>query len=118
VTQTSVRRTNSAEFCEPWSERAGRVAPDRVADIVALYADGVKIVEIGQRFKIGHRAARRVLVDAGVAIRPRGRRPMLAEHKSEIARLRREGWSYQRIADRLGVGATTVRDFDRQHALV
>jgi DNA-binding CsgD family transcriptional regulator len=85
--------------------------PGLVAQIVALYSEGVRIVEIGKRFRMGHRAARRLLVDAGVAIRPRGHRPSLAEHQDEIIRLRAEGVSYRRIGERLGAAASTVRGF-------
>jgi DNA-binding CsgD family transcriptional regulator len=89
--------------------------PGLVAQIVALYSEGVQIVEIGKRFQMGHRAARRLLVDAGVEIRPRGHRPSLVERREEIIRLRAEGMSYRRIGERLGVAASTVRGFHLGH---
>ena len=75
-----------------------------------MYRQGVKIIEIGRQFGIGNRQARRVLDGAGVVIRPRGRRPMLADRRGEVMGLRDQGWSYARIADRIGVTASTVRD--------
>jgi len=82
-----------------------------IEKIVDLYAQGVKIIEIGRRFGIGNQHARRVLDGAGVVIRPRGRRPMLADRQGEVMGLRSQGWSYARIADRVGVNATTVREY-------
>ena len=70
----------------------------------------MKIIEIGRRFGIGNWQARRLLTGAGVMIRPRGRCPMLADRRTEVMGLRGQGWSYARIANRVGVNATTVRE--------
>ena len=96
--------------------RAGRVAPsaDMVGEIVELYEQGARIIEIGKRFGMGVRQARQVLVGAGVEIRPRGRRPLLEDRRGEVERLRGQGWSYARIGARFGVNASTVRDHAAQ----
>ena len=81
-----------------------------VDHIVELYEQGEPIVDIAGRFGLGHRQVRGALVDAGVTIRSRGRRPRLDSRRVEIERLRGQGWSYARIGQQLGVGKSTVRD--------
>ena len=90
--------------------------PDQVEQIVAAYADGVPIVEIGKKYGMGHRHTRQVLVDAGVQIRPRGHRPVLAGRMDEVMTLRGEGLSFVRIGALVGVPASTVRDAVVAHA--
>ena len=83
--------------------------PEQVEQIVAAYAAGEQIVEIGKRFGMGHRHARQVLVEAGVQIRPRGHRPTLAGREDEIMTLRNQGLSFARIGELLGASPSTVR---------
>jgi DNA-directed RNA polymerase specialized sigma24 family protein len=104
---TVLRHAKSAGVRAP----AKTVAPEVVAQVVGLYAEGVTLAQIGRRLGIGHRGARRVLVGAGVGIRPKGHRPPLEGRREVVFRLRGEGWSFARIADRLEVNKSTVRDF-------
>jgi DNA-binding NarL/FixJ family response regulator len=88
--------------------------PKTIDQAVALCAQGARIVDIAKQLSIGHRVARRILVDAGVEIRPPGRVPRLSEHQTEVTRLRGEGWSYARIGRHFGVASSTVQAFIRE----
>lgn len=49
--------------------------PSAPAEMIAAYRRGVPLATVGQPWRIGRDQAKRMLQDAGVAIRPRGRPP-------------------------------------------
>ena len=85
---TILRRARSAGILP---ELVGLIA-DQVDRIIGLYQRGARITQIGNQFGLGVRQTRQVLTDAGVEIRPRGRRPMLDDRRAEVERLRGNGW--------------------------
>ncbi|MCL2780095.1 MAG: helix-turn-helix domain-containing protein [Actinomycetia bacterium] len=107
VSPDTIRRHARAAGVDPGPRQ---LRPNEINAFVALYTQGTRIADIGRQYGIGHRQVRRVLADAGVVIRPRGRQPMLAGRQHEVMELRDQGWSYARIGGRMGVNATTVRD--------
>jgi len=92
--------------------KAGSTKPcaGDVAEMVALYGQGARIIEVGRQFHIGTRRARQVLADAGVAIRPASRSSSLTNQRALILELRGQGWSFVQIGEHLGIPSTTVRD--------
>jgi transposase len=59
----------------PGRRRQGRsLSPDRVRVAGELYASGVNLLDVAAQFDVDRRYLRRVLPEAGFALRPPGRR--------------------------------------------
>jgi transposase len=108
------RRVKAAGVQAP----AKQVPAEMVDAMVEMYRAGAGVADVAGRFKVGVKAARRLLEGAGAEIRRGGVAPRVAPHAVEIAGLRREGWSYRRIAERIGVTPAAVGGFCRAHCLV
>jgi DNA-binding CsgD family transcriptional regulator len=74
---------------------------------VALYESGVSSNEIARQFSIHGTTVREHLRAAGVAIRPHTK--LSDEDVRTAARLRGEGWTIIRLAERFGVARSTVQ---------
>ena len=76
--------------------------------LVEGYLAGKSVYELGRQFGIARQTVSEHLHRHGVPMRMRGLDDAL---RSEITRLRDEGWSLKRLGDRFGVDASTVRNF-------
>ncbi len=60
----------------PQRRRQGRTLnADQIKAAGRLYASGLSLIEVGERFNVDKRYLRRVLPEAGFTLRPPGRRP-------------------------------------------
>lgn len=58
----------------PQRRRQGRtLTPEQIQSAGRLYASGLSLVEVGERFNVDKRYLRRVLPEAGFTLRPPGR---------------------------------------------
>jgi DNA-binding NarL/FixJ family response regulator len=90
--------------------RAEVFGPQAAAAAVSAYRSGSTLVEVAAG-SVGTRAVRRTLADAGVGLRRPGQRgDGFAARHGEVMALRAEGWSFARIGEAFGVGASTVHD--------
>ena len=84
---------------------ARRLAPERVAALVAGYRQGATVYELAKCYKINRRTVSEHLHRQGVKMRRQG----LAEQQvAEASRLYRQGWPLARIARHCGVNTGTV----------
>lgn len=68
----------------PGRRRQGRtLSADGVRAAGELYASGVALIEVGEVFGVDRRYLRRVLPDAGFALRPPGRQPTGSRTRAE-----------------------------------
>ena len=101
-------RAQRERRAEPWQAptlrgvtRVRRLLADEINGIEADYKSGLGCVLIARKYGISDNTVLAHLKAAGVQIRPRGK--LTVEDLVEIRRLRSEGWTQQRIADRFGV---------------
>ncbi len=102
----------------PWSPRpaAGvspppppaqrRLTADQVAALVVEYQAGADMRELAVRWQVHRTTVAGHLRRAGVELRRQG---LSEKQLSEAVRLYGNGWSLQRLAERSGCGAETVR---------
>jgi DNA invertase Pin-like site-specific DNA recombinase len=87
-----------------------RLTEAQIEDIAGQYRDGKTVYELAKVFGV-HRTT------VGAVLRRRGvdtsRQVLDESDRPEIERMRAEGWSYQRIGERLGAHGGTVRRFMR-----
>ena len=84
-----------------------RLSPETNASIAADYKAGMGVREIAQKYGINEGTAHRRLMRAGVPKRP----SVISDEDIDLIRtLGSQGWTYDRIAERVGVSATTARN--------
>lgn len=82
-----------------------------VDEAVELYEAGATSVQLAERYKATHPSILKALRKAGVKIRPprRGSVSRHADKADKVAALYRDGLNMSSIADRLGIGRSTIR---------
>lgn len=83
--------------------------PETVAALAAAYGSGKSLLACGAAHGMDVRNTRRVLSEAGVAIRARGKQPLEDTSLDEIMRLRCEGGTFASVGAALGVSGERIR---------
>lgn len=77
----------------------------QVQELIAEYAAGATVYQLGEQFGIDRRTVSAILHRHGVPMRRRGLSPAQI---NEAVQLYGEGWSLAKIGERMGVDPTTV----------
>ena len=85
-----------------------RVLAGREAEVIVAYRAGESTYELGDRYGVSHHAVRRLLLAAGVPMRPPNRHSDLTGREHEAAELYDAGFTYAEVGERLGVSEETV----------
>lgn len=82
------------------------LSPVQVDELVALYRNGMTLVELGERFSVHRRTVAAHLVRRSVTIRRRG---LDEPHVAEATRLYADGLTLTEVGLRFGVSQQAVR---------
>ena len=92
-----------------------RLSPELIAELIAAYESGLPTNKLMKQFNLSKGSVLKLLREASVRLRNQG---IPDEAASEVTRLYVEQeWSSQRIGDRHGCDAETVRKFLRKHGV-
>jgi IS30 family transposase len=91
---------------KPVRRKVRQLSQDEVDRLVEEYKNGKTVYELGAEFSIHRTTVSRILERHDVTMR---RLVLNESQRDEVARLRAEGWSYNRLGERFGVDPATVR---------
>lgn len=87
--------------------RARRLRPEEIDELVAAYVDGTTTKELGERFKIHKTTVGKHLRARGIDTTPPGLAPELVPEA--VGLYEKQGWSTERIAVKFATSAGTIR---------
>lgn len=89
-----------------------------VRAMAEMYQAGRCTRRVGEKFGMSACTVRRILLKAGVTMRPSGRLGVITpELVQEVCRLREAGHNWQTVADMIGVDRTTIHYAQKRGAL-
>lgn len=95
--------------------RQRRLSPEEITKIIISYRDGATPAELARRFGLHRHSVRQVLERAAIPLR--SRHVPSEDQIAEAVQLYGNGWSLQRIGNKLGFGAETIRQHIRRRGV-